>query len=1143
MKRLLTGFCAAALCAVAVMACMACKDVSGSSGEIPRQDQASLLGKVVILQAYGTGNKDDGGVSHSFIELYNKSGEIAILDGCSLQYSAGGTTWRVINLAGKSIPPGRSFLVVGQKMNNRNDQAGTGLLQLDPSRADISLPNLQIDNNQFKIFFVESVQPVSVKNPFDSLGNSSGVKTAGYIDLLGVNDTDISKNIDAFETSRLSDSTVKAPYYASKGKSVRRITLNDTDDNGRDFERIEWRSGQSESISAAEFERFRPRSTMDGQWYPIYVRTPSGASNANIGTLRIAGQTSNPGMPAGSYNAVTSPGAASITNLVAGSAPVELTIAPGATFRTAKASGSGAPQWSDFVSPVYSFANGDFLYISVRSANGTVENVYKVLVSVTAAGGTVTVGGSYTLSLNSTIPRQRVSIEAYTSQAATELAARTDAVLASGTSTSGTWTMVIPAGQPLWFRLAVTDTTGYSFGRVVSNSAQAFYTSTPNIALALGGFALPSLNSFELINATAQSGNKQNKTGSIDQASGVIAMPETSYSTVAVGTIIDYHKLVANFTVSQGNKIYADGVEQISGVTQNNYYQPVTFTVVAEDNARKNYTVAGLSNQRVAGTQSFQTRGFGMINITTTDTTLGMPANVPGYDQAAKLNMAWNTTGSFTYLGPEGRVVSGGTAIKGHGNYSVRYAGNKSYSLKLNTAAGFDYYDYKTQRYVTLPAHKRWVLLAHDGDGTRIRTTLGFEMGRHVLTNMGWQPRADWVYFFLNDKFMGIYILAEVIKIDEGRMNIGNEASLSNPTGSFIVELNNTNWYGNDIMHQNNQFIFDDMYNFMSGHQNPVRNTSGNAGNSGALKQQGAAFSFSSPDENLGWYYQDPPLSDGNINYSNTTHFPRKGIVLAARLSDGFVYNRASKPVNEWTVPDDFGQPNGMGTSGMMQAGNFAQNNGGVYGSRTLGSVYQNYAASAFVKMAQIIQTAEDAVYAHNYGNNGIGGYHQYIDIDSFIDWQIAQEMTSNWEVIALNGQFMYYDSRIQKFKMGPVWDLDNGWNNNDNDANPGFVAKAPFWYKELLGWEMDNSQNLGGQTLNDRKDAYYVSRLKARWEAVRNKFNEQLDPYIDLTNERFTRLDAYNFNNPFGVGGDRTGFKSKLSSRRDALDTVIRGY
>ncbi|MCL2138860.1 MAG: CotH kinase family protein [Treponema sp.] len=1138
-----------------------------------------LLGKVLILQAYGTGNKTDGGISHSFVELYNKSNAAVDLTGVSLHYSGGGTNWKSLDLSGQTIPAGSSFLVLGKKMNEYNASTGWGRLQLEEADADMRWQDgsgfLEMNNNAFKLFLVENSSVISLRNPFDALGDKTGIKVKGYVDLLGTNDTDMSKNIDAFETNDLLNPNVKAPYYASKGKSIRRITLFDTDDNALDFERIEWRTYQNESISQDDFDALKPRSTKDGPWNPVHIREPIGASNARLGGLLIGGTTASTGAPAATYSAISYPGAASISNLVAGSASISIVIASGASFRTAKVTGTGAPYWDNVMSPSYSFASGDFLYIEVKSADGHNINVYKIVITVVQAADAVTVSGTYALSLNSDIPQQAVAIEAYSSQTAgnKDLISSVNAnILVKGSVGNGTWSMKLPSEQNVWFKVMVTDNTGFTFGKTVSDG-MSFNSNTSGINLVLGPFEMPKLEEFILIDASALNGIKENKPGSINESNGAITFTARNFTIINANSIIDFHKLAANFKLSKDSKLYAGNVEQISGVTTNNYYNEVAFTVVSCDNVRKTYTVAG--PQQVAGlaevngipvpgvrsivnTTSWQTQGFGIMNINTANT-LGFPimANASGGSwHVTKLNMVWNPTGTFTYISPTGRVVEGKTEIKGRGNYSVRRhdAPNhkiKSFNLKLNTAAGFDYYDYKEKKYITLPEHRRWSLLAHQYDNSRIRTTLGFEMGRRVLTNMGWQPHADWVFTFINGEFYGMFILCEVIKPDEDRLDISPLISSSNLSGGFAVEINNTNWYANDIHNDNgnwplsNEFIFDEIYNFMSSHQNTVNNSSGNDGGSGTRKQQGVVFSFKEPDSEMGWYYADPPEGNGDLTYADTTHFPRKGIVLHSKLSDGTAYNRASRPVSEWIVPDDFGDPNGMGTKGMLQAGNFGQNNGGVFGSKTLGLMYPDYASSAFVTAAKFLQDAEDAIYSRE-ESGGVPLYTNYIDVGAFIDWQIAMEMASNWEVPSLNGHHMHYDPGIGKLKMGPIWDLDNGWNGNDGNANPGFTGKGPFWLKELMGWEMTGVFPEGNSN-SSRRSSYYITLFKERWEAVKGLFNAELDEYIDMTAARFSRITSnYGGGNWPGAGavnGGRTGFKSTLTNRRNALDPVFKGW
>jgi len=1134
-------------------------DEEDPDGEDPDDDhpdeKTALSGRVLILHVYGTGDKTDGGISHSFIELYNKSGENADLSGHLLQYSEGGTNWKTLNLNGKNIPAGHSFLILGKKMNEKNESEGTGLLQIDPAPADMLWTDLQMSHKGFKIFLVKSDTAVTARNPFDSLGDRTGKKSYGYIDLSGFNDNDETNNIDAFETGNLGDTGIRGPFYVSKGKSARRIDLNDTDDNHLDFESLEWRSSNNKCVSADEFEALRPRTVSYGYWNPVYQRGNTENSDASIKTLSIAGQIADPGTPAPANMEITSHGSVSISGLVADNAAIEITAAEGAVFRTAKASGGGEPQWNNGLTPLYSFSDGDYLFVEITAKDNRTVNVYKIAVTVINISTAITVNGTYTLKLNSVIPQASVAIEAHLSAAGNELAARAMAEMAAGT-----WSMQIPPGREVWFRVEVTDNTGYTFGKIVSENGQIFGGSTAGLSLTLGPYTQPELKTFTLLNATASSGLKGNKTAVINQATGALTFENTSFTTISTATVLNFHKLAANFELSPNSKLYAENTEQISGTTVNNYYKNITFTVMAEDNARKTYTIAGqvldpdssasgannaAAVNRVVGTSSWQTQGFGIMIVETSDKYTGLPVGTIN-----KLNIIWNPTGTYTYISPTGREITGKTDIRGRGNYSLRHDSSKSYNLKLENAASFDYYDYKTKQYVQLPSHRRWGLIAHQADSTRIRTTLGWEMGRHVLTNMGWQPHGDWVFFFLNGQFKGMYILAEINKPEEGRQNITPLISSANPKGGFQVEMNNFYFYYDE---GSNYYTFDELYNFMSSHQNSVNN-----------RLQGVVWSFKEPDSNLGWYYTDPPDGNGNLSFTNPAdsgYFPRKGIVLMATLGEGTAYNRKSKPAGDWIVPEEVGTPNGMGSPGMLLTGSIGQNNGGVNGTRKLSDVYSGYTSSTFVRAAQFLQDAEDAIYSHDWVEKGygMGSYLNYLDIDAFIDWQIAREMVSDWELALLNGQHAYFDSKTEKFKMGPIWDLDQAWQGAgaSRGATPGFVRKTSFWYKELLGWKVTghNGVNVPPGEETGLKDPYYVNQLKNRWNEVSGRFNYELDAYIDAQDRRFSRItgftnsnnangvQSYSVSGSFGISGNRQNLKYVIGDMVNRLGPVFNGY
>ena len=124
-------------------------------------------------------------------------------------------------------------------------------------------------------------------------------------------------------------------------------------------------------------------------------------------------------------------------------------------------------------------------------------------------------------------------------------------------------------------------------------------------------------------------------------------------------------------------------------------------------------------------------------------------------------------------------------------------------------------------------------------------------------------------------------------------------------------------------------------------------------------------------------------------------------------------------------------------------------------------------------------------------------GYSKFIDVGSFVDYFIMQEITKNVDGYRLS-TFMYKqrDSDGGKLFMGPVWDFNLGFGNANycTDGNPeGFVLDfnqvcpddywlIPFWWKRLF------------------QDEAFSDRVAARWTELRaGAFREEsLHGYID---------------------------------------------
>lgn len=109
--------------------------------------------------------------------------------------------------------------------------------------------------------------------------------------------------------------------------------------------------------------------------------------------------------------------------------------------------------------------------------------------------------------------------------------------------------------------------------------------------------------------------------------------------------------------------------------------------------------------------------------------------------------------------------------MKGRGN-STWGAPKKPYAIKLD----------KKDEVLGFPKHKRWVLLANWLDKSNLRTNVAFKMGRMSAdqSNVGleYTPRIAFARVFMNGEFLGLYQVTEQLKIDDNRVNVGDDGFL-----------------------------------------------------------------------------------------------------------------------------------------------------------------------------------------------------------------------------------------------------------------------------------------------------------------------------------------------------------------------------
>ena len=225
----------------------------------------------------------------------------------------------------------------------------------------------------------------------------------------------------------------------------------------------------------------------------------------------------------------------------------------------------------------------------------------------------------------------------------------------------------------------------------------------------------------------------------------------SSYITVH-SPFVTNPNLALNFE-TDAVKVTVGGVEQVSGVTVNDFSKPVTYSFVSEVGEVRSYTI------------HVKHSGLPVVFITT-----------PGAAVIPPKTEDWLSGAHLTIYNPDCSVDFSGTiGVRGRGNTTWNYP-KKPYALKLDSKA----------KILGMPKHKRWVLLANWLDRTLLRNHISFRIA--MQTDLAWTPRGEFVEVVLNGTHVGNYYLCEQIKIDENRVNI-DELDDDETDGGYMMEI------------------------------------------------------------------------------------------------------------------------------------------------------------------------------------------------------------------------------------------------------------------------------------------------------------------------------------------------------------------
>lgn len=186
--------------------------------------------------------------------------------------------------------------------------------------------------------------------------------------------------------------------------------------------------------------------------------------------------------------------------------------------------------------------------------------------------------------------------------------------------------------------------------------------------------------------------------------------------------------------------------------------------------------------------------------------------------------------------------------------------------------------------------------------------------------------------------------------------------------------------------------------------------------------------------------------------------------------------------------------------------------------------------------------------------NSAVGGYRDYIDVGSFVDYFIINELSKNVDAYRLS-TYLYKDHINDggKLHIGPVWDYDLAWH-NCNYAN---TFDPAGWQYQLT----DTTHPTPNWWNRFLQDTTFVNELYCRWNYLRqnilsfSSLNTFIDSTATMLNESQQRnyiqwptLGAYIWPNPQNqVGANYLGevddLKNWIASRAAWMDGAILGY
>ena len=340
----------------------------------------------------------------------------------------------------------------------------------------------------------------------------------------------------------------------------------------------------------------------------------------------------------------------------------------------------------------------------------------------------------------------------------------------------------------------------------------------------------PTLDSFSFL--------KSNNTSLDEDIALELSSDGTSYSTT-VSSSLALNSLIATFNFT-GSSITVNGANQESGVTQNNFTDPIVYRVsnsqgttrdyrivitkaiaptindfafTSENNPELNqnvnlqldgntfkgrvpqninisefipnfsYTGSSISIDGSPQESGVTPNNFNNVVIYKVDNDFGDEAeyqiDVTKFTGLPIINLI--TDGSVQIDSKED-YVEGDVSLDGRRDFESLYdlpmkiRGRGNSTWFIHPKKPFQMKLAEKSAFLGMPEDKKWLFLAEYSDKTMLRNTIAFELG--YMSNLDWTPAGEFAEVFLNGEYNGTYNITQKVEESDNRVALGDTGYL-----------------------------------------------------------------------------------------------------------------------------------------------------------------------------------------------------------------------------------------------------------------------------------------------------------------------------------------------------------------------------